>query len=450
MKAFIELIISDNGLAKSYIMKYTFYLIVYTLVVLHHVSAETINYKQVLADALGFSQKLSEAKLDRDIKESVLKEAAYLKYPELSLKIYSEHVNDLAGDSGLTSVGGTILADSSKFQNTAYIDVSYSLFDYGIRNNRVKVAEIDWKAAQVLVRKTKMDIELNVLNIYSDIQICSIDLSYNNQILELMKLLNKVRERTGDAGLLDRLDILDRSMEVQKIEGEVTTHLFRLSALLEDLRVHTGMKYNQDFLVVEPLVSDIQEIETIDFRKLPEFQYYEYLYSMKTTEFEIEKKKFFPSLELYIRYSFYGMDDHDYLASFDEMREKNFTTGIYTVMPLMENFKRRHTLSRLNSERQRAAVVMDEKFHEFQVLYEKIKTNYLYYQKVIDQKQKMLALVREKLDMVTRLTDAKVMDLEPGLEQKITLIRQELDLEKQIVEKTAALKQISIQCEGAK
>ena len=75
-------------------MRYSFYLFIFfiSLVVSIRAYAESINYKQVLSDALGFSQKLSEAKLDQDIKESTLKEAAYLKYPELTLKIYSQQV----------------------------------------------------------------------------------------------------------------------------------------------------------------------------------------------------------------------------------------------------------------------------------------------------------------------------------------------------------------------
>lgn len=433
-------------------MRYTLYLFVFIAILasLNHVCAETISYNQILSEALSFSKKLSESKLDKDIKQSTLKEAAYLKYPELSLKIYSEQVNDLSGDSELTSIGGTVLADSSKFQNTAYIDVSYSLFDYGIRNKRIAIAEIDVEAARALVSNTEMEIEKTVLDIYSKIQSASLELACNYKMRDLLRILSNYRERNGGAGFIDRLAVLDRSMELQAVEGELATQLYELSVLLEDLFVYTGVKYDSENLVAKPLVPEPQEIENIDFRRLPEYQYYEYLYSMKTEELEIEKKKFYPSLELYLRYSFYGMDDHDYLEAFDDMREKNFTSGIYTTFPLMENFKRRHTLSRLRSEKRKAEVVMKEKYHEFKSMYEKMKKNYQYNKSIIEHKQKMLALVREKVDMVTRLTDAKVMDLETGLEQKITLINQELDLEKQIIEKTVALKQISIQCKGAR
>ena len=413
------------------------------------VFAEGLTYDQVLKDALSNCHKLIEAELDKEIKESTVREARYLRYPELSLKIYSEQVNDLSDDSGITTVGGTVFPDSSKFQNTAYVDLNYNLVDYGIRTKQVAMTRMDLDASSALVNKTKTDVEKAVLDLYSTILSLHMERRYRKRILDVMDRLCLIRKRTGDAGLTDKLSVKDRDITKVGMTGQLAELEFELASRLSDLSFYTGASYTSESLDVRPYSFEFKGIEDIDFRKCPEYTYYERQLQMKNSEIEIEKKKFYPSLDLYLRYSFYGMDDNDYFKSFDEVREKNFTTGIYTSIPLMENLKRRHTLSRLRSEKMKAKTVMEEKYSELKTTFGKLKMNYDFYQKDLENKRDLLRLVKEKSVMVKRLTDAKIIDMEPGLEQESELVKQELELEKKIIERMTALKHIMIQTEGA-
>jgi outer membrane protein TolC len=417
------------------------------LIFIGDVYPDVLNYEHVLSDAFRHSQKLLEAEIDKDIKTETMKEAKYLKYPELSLKIYSEQENDLAGDTGITSIGGTVLSDTSKFQNTAYVDLNYSLLDYGVRKRQVTITEMDMKAAQAIVQKTRMDVEKEVLDLYSSILKTTIEINYKKSILELMEQLNRIRKRSGDAGMIDRFTVMDREIDLEKIQSDLEALRFDRLTHLDDLSFYTGETYDATTLEVIPYAFEMKDHENLDYKKLPEYQYYAQQYQMKNEELEIERKKFYPNL--YMRYSFYGSDRKDYYKSFGDLKEKNFTTGIYTSIPLMENFKRRHTLSRLRSEKLKAEVAMDEKYDELRILFEKLIKNYSHYQNDLKHKQKLLGLVKEKVEMMTRLTENKIVDLEKGLEQKITLINQEVDLEKQIVDGMSAIKYIMIQSKGA-
>ncbi len=410
--------------------------------------SEALSYDKVLSDAMNRSRKLAGARLDQEIKGFVVRESRYLRYPELSFKFYSEQVNDLSDDSGLTSVGGTVFSEDSKFQNTAYADVNYNLVDYGIAGKQIAIAEMDETAAAALVDQAGMDVETAVLDLYSSILSLYLDIRYGQRVLDLTDRMNTMRKRTGAAGISDRLSVLDRDIERAGLLDRMCEFRFELSLRLKDLTFYTGVSYDPDSLEVSPLAFDFGGMKEIDYRKNPEYRYYEYQVRIKDAEAAIEKKRFYPGVGLYLRYSFYGMDDHDYFKSFEEVREKNFTAGIYTSIPLMENLKRRHTLSRIRSEMMKAKEAMEEKYDELKTTFGKLETRYAFYVKDLDNKKELLSLVREKSQMIKRLTDAKLMDQEKGLEQESSLLQQELELEKKIVERMTALRHILIQTEG--
>jgi outer membrane protein TolC len=160
------------------------------------------------------------------------------------------------------------------------------------------------------------------------------------------------------------------------------------------------------------------------------------------------KRRFFPKVNLYAKYSYYGSDEDEYYKAFDDIREKNYSVGLNVSIPLVQNLKRMEELSRIDLERKRNKIQMEEAYDAIKNEYDKISKEYSFFLDDIEQKKRLLRLTRQKMTMLERLTDTNTMELESALEERLRLIERELELEKQIIERQTAIKHILIRVEG--
>jgi outer membrane protein TolC len=259
----------------------------------------------------------------------------------------------------------------------------------------------------------------------------------------------EVAERSAKAGMANKLEITDRTINVEEFKNKISQTEYEMANILVDFSFYTGKSYRVEPLKVSDLSFDAGRLRAMNFKRHPEYQYYLSQHKKAEEEYKIVKRQFLPKFDFYARYSFYGSDKDDYFRSYGEIRERSYSLGLYTSIPFTQNLKRRETLSRIKMEREKTKMQMDGVLDSIHSEYDKLSGQYAFFLKDIEQKKHILQLTRQKTVMLERLMLAKAIELKPALEQKLSLIDRELELERQIVERQVAIKHIMIRVEGA-
>lgn len=429
------------------IARFSILLSVLFLVGISH--AEPLTYKAILKDAFANAHQLRQARLESEIKKKIADETQYGLWPDLKLNFNTEYVENLTDDAEITTVGGDVYSDRSTYQNSVYLDFTYTLIDYGEARKLLSIAKIDAQAAEYEVRKTRMEIEINIIDLYSTLLSWSKQKVHLSQSLFVVQQLLEIAERSVQAGIADKLEITSRAIEIEEFKNKISRAEHEIKNILADLSLFTGMSYQDNNLQVSDLSFDSKRLKAMDFKHHPEYQYHRLQHKKKTEEYEITKRQFFPKFDFYARYSFYGSDEDDYFRSYNEIRERNYSIGLHTSIPLVPNLKRRETLARIKMEQNKIKMQMEGTYDAIRSEYVKLKERYAFLRRDIEQKKRLLKLTRQKATMLDRLMKAKAIELKPALEEKLTLIDRKLELERQIVERQAAIKHILIRVEGA-
>ena len=413
-------------------------------------SAATLHYQEILSQALSIDYDYQQAKIEKQIKQKSVQEAKWGLWPEISLKVNSEFVQNLGHDSSVTAVGDSVFSDQTQYQNYAYFDFSYELIDYGVMRKKVKNAEIEAMAASYQLSKIRMDIEKELLNLYANLLIGYKEKAYRERTLKVRQQLVGLVERFADAGIEDKLGIAESLIDIEEERDLIAKLEYDMQRLLVDISYYTGEQYSFDGLSVGDFDFQINELNRFDFKRHPEYKYYELQYEIKKNEIDIVKRNYLPKIDFYARYTYFGADEENYLYSLEALRDREFSIGIFTSIPLVENIKRQQTLARVKLEATKSKLQMQKVQAVISRDFQKLELEYNFYMDDIARARHLLELTQNKDDMVDRLAKAKVMDQKSALEQKLALIERAKDLEKKIVNSLAAVKQIMIQIEEYK
>ncbi|MGD9581957.1 MAG: TolC family protein [Vampirovibrionia bacterium] len=479
--------------------------IIYILFLTQNVlcKAETISFDDVLQQSITNSFDLKISDIDLRISKAGLKEARSEYYPNLRIGYNNEYSNTLNKKlQNATSIGGTFINDNTRFQNLIYAGATYNLFDFGARGKKALIAKKDILQNEYYYSQILRDLKLDVLSLYTDALIAHKETESQKQILKIYKLLFSAKERLYEAGISDKLNIMEEAVNIAKTVDKIDKSKHKLNNVLNQLSEYTFQQYDLDTIKIKDLLNLEQEIITpqnnqteneeleADIDTLPAFKdnkiieskifetdvkqkieelqsvnkkdlevnknilptfdannfieskIYEAEVEKKQEELKLVKRERLPKIEIYSNYQFYGADKNNPAQSFTNLRSTNVSVGISAMMPLFDGFKNSAQQDKVKLEIEKLQVEKQKKLHEMKKKYDLLYQDAKLYKKDFDNQQNLLAEYQKQFNALERLSDNKLIQKTDLLIKKSELITQILNIEISLINTYASIKKL--------
>ncbi len=406
-----------------------------------------LDFVTVLQKAVKNSYELKISDATIDISKAALKETKSLYYPKMTAQFNSEYLKDLTDvDDGTTEfVGESAIVSGTKFQNSFSLKLTYDLYDFGIRENRLLIAKKDIALNRFMHSQNLKDLKVKVLELYTDTLLTYKELKTNKKALPFYRELFHIQERLNKAGKIAKTAVADEAIRVARTIDNIDSLRMKLKETLEAISFYTLESYDVDDVVMTGFAGDQSgEVRDMDYKKSPEYRAYELAIENKKTEIKNVKKERFPKFSIYSSYRLYGMNSEKYFESLDDLSQTNYSVGFFATILLFDGFRNSARVEKIKYEIKRLELSKNERMAEVNNEYKILRDKAVFNKVLLDNRKELTARIDDKLSMVERLSAQQISDRSALLNQKIELIHQGAELEKTLVIGLSTLKKLNI------
>jgi len=440
--------------------------IIIFLIGINTATAETLVFKSVLEKAAVNSYDLKISQIDVKIAQTEIKQARSEYYPLISMNYNSQYDKDLTnGTSALTTVGDSVVTNSTRYLNALSAGLQYNLFDFGVRKKKLDIAKKGKLQKQIVYTQNFRDLKLNLSDTYTKTLLVSRELQTNEQLLSLNKTLFSMYEKLYDSGTARKTDMADQALKVAVLINKIDDLKTQLKKNLSDLSFYTKENYTTSDRILNlfdeeegivpisntnksPIKLEIKESAVLDIANMPEYKQYQLEIEKKKAELSMLKRQNLPQFRFTTNYYLYGTDSDNYFKSYGDMDSRSLTFRVSSTLPVFDGLKNQAQREKAKLEIERLALERDKKVESVKNFYEKA------YEEAIDADRKLknqanaLKLTEEKIAMVEKLNKEKLIDKISYLKQKADLITQKFELEKTRINSEEAAYKLRILAEA--
>ena len=217
-----------------------------------------INFDDVLKQAKTQSYDIQIADYDVFIAKQGVRTAKSEYFPKINASVgteYTKNFKDLA-NSTVSVVGDAFINPYTRFQSLMGITLSYNVFDFGVRKNKMDMAKEDVQLRELLEKEQFQELELTIIDLYSKLYILKKQIEVNEEMLNLAKKNLEYKTRLYEAKEISKTELNDQNIEVQKyieLKGFLANNI---SAILYIFCIPT---------IIDFLFKNFQKLQTAQF-----------------------------------------------------------------------------------------------------------------------------------------------------------------------------------------
>lgn len=425
--------------------------------------ASTLRYGEVLNQAVvnSFDLKLSE--IDIDISKAQLKAAQSDLYPTLNLQFNSEYNKDLNDKRGsFAYAGNTMITPYTQYRDMLYLTLSYNLFDFGVTNKKINIAKKELEQKKLSYEIQLKDLKLKILDLYSKSEKFNNEIITKKQILNIYEKMFNNKEKMFIAGINNKLSIMDEAVKIAKTQNEIEKAKLELKNTLQDLSYYTSKDYDisdlnitqisnstylnpeSDFIILNSEINIDNLITDFNAEYTPEANFYDLEIEKKKSELSILKRQLLPSFRFYTGYSLYGQNPNNYYNSVKDIEQRSLIIGISSTYVFFDGFKNKANREKTNLEIKRLEYEKQKKLSELNLQYKKSFQSFNTYNQELENNNKLLSAVKDKLKATERLSANKLIEQNELLNVKAELLNQEFEIEQNIINLNSKIEELKI------
>lgn len=417
------------------------YIFLILILIQNTVSAKTITWETTRDQIVSHAYQVELSKIDVDISKTKILGARSEYYPKIGLYAYNEYSKYLGNKtSQVEYIGNEAIYGHDIIQNAISLGLTYNLYDFGIRGDKLKIAKNDNKSKLGTYYKTLRDIELNAIDLYAKALSERKEIEVKSEILKIQKELYVNKDRLNASGQLDKTKVLSENIKTVELENDIEKIRNEHIKTLKDLSHITREEFSENDIIEDFSDENIYEegnvlhasVEKNDFLNIensPEFKIYDAEIEKKKRELLITKKQNLPQFSFSTNYYLYGSDQSSFKDSWEDFGQRGLKFRLTTSLPIFDGFKNKSERDRLKLEILRLQVEKEQKISELKTSFEKITTDAEFSKRQLDNNKRMLELVLSNIAMLDRLNDNKLIDKNSYLNEKINLLKQKLDVQ---------------------
>jgi outer membrane protein TolC len=404
------------------------------------VLANSITFEGVVQKSIKNNLELQILDSKKEVAKASIDEIDALYYPKVSLGFNTQYTKDLEKSSGISSIGGSFLSDSSGYESSSTFRVEYEVYNFGVTDTKIDIATIKKDKVEYERKEKVQEFKLKLLEIYGKVLDDKIQLFYYQKIQELNRDIYKLYKRLFDAKKIDKLTIANQAIKIIELD----TKIVQVKDNLKKLFVELGY-YTHDTYTLSNNFEHLKLIKQNDIVYEESVIYKKQALEIKQKEKEIKqlKKELYPSIKLFSTYNLYEKDN-DHLDKSFKLDERNYVIGLGINIVLFEGFKFDATKRKLQAELKQ--LNLQNKHYEEQYYLQK-KANQKEFIQIKDnivnvshsvEKYKSRTKTFEELNDVNNIDTIKVLNNE------INNYEKDLELQTIKIKKNIKLKEMQI------
>ena len=425
-------------------MKRLIYIFIAIILSIRSVYAEEIKWENVKEEALKNSFDLKISETDIKISDTAILGAKSEYYPKISTYFYSELTKSLGDNNQTVYIGNEVLYGDTVFQTSLSVGLTYNLYDFGIRGDKLKIAKADKVSKLAQYDKILRDTEITAVETYAKSLLLYKQINLLNKTTTLQKELYSDKERLCKAGKIPQTTVLAEKIKWTESKNELEKTKAEFEKSLKDLSYLTKNEYSKDDVFSDfdyGTLKKKEEILPLDIENIPETKIYDAEIKKKEKELLIAKKQNLPAFNFTTNYYLYGADPNNYFDSYENFKQRGLKFRVIASLPIFDGFKNKSDRDRLKLEIIRLKTEKDKKIAEVKYTYEKVKDDTVYAEVLHKNNVSMKEFLSENISNFDRLNEQKLIDKDSYLEQKISLLNKYFEIEKtEITEFVSAYK----------
>ena len=425
-------------------MKKLFFLLILSIFCFQKVYAEEINWENVKEQALQNSFDLKISETDIKITDTEILGAKSEYYPKISTYFYSELTKSFDNNNQTVYIGNEVLYGDSVFQTSLSVGLTYNLYDFGIRGDRLKIAKSDKISKLAQYNKILRDTEISAIDTYAKSLLLYKQISLLTQTAALQNELYNDKERLHKAGKIPETSVLSEKIKLAEINNELQKTKNEFEKSLKELSFLTRIDYEKNTAIKDFVYENTDkqdDLPVLDVENIPEAKIYDAEIEKKEKELLIAKKQNLPAFNFTTNYYLYGADPNNYFDSYENFKQRGLKFRIITSLPIFDGFKNKSDRDRIKLEILRLKTEKEKKIAEVKYTYEKIRDDAVYGKILHKNNLRMKDFLAKNISDFDRLNKQKLIDKDSYLEQKIGLLNKYFEIEKsEITEFVSAYK----------
>lgn len=341
---------------------------------------------------------------------------------------YTKNFNDISA-STVTVVGDAFINPYTRFQSLMGITLTYNVFDFGQRRDKLDIAKEDIELKELLAKEQMQELELTLIDTYCKLFITKRQIDINEEILELAKKNLEYKTRLFEAKEISKIELSNSALEVQKYEQKILELYSLAQESLNWISFYTREEYQLENLNVKEFKkASADPMEFNDYTQSLTWLIQEKEVKKKELALSVAKKNNLPKVNAYSRYYIYGSDHSSYNQSLGDLGPSNYTVGATIFMPIFDGFKNSAEIQTASLELQQQLVKRDKAIAQLMTRLATMRSNLIYLDKQIVVDEKRAAELKDKEKSIKRLTEKRELTPIEHNEAKIELLEQEIEL----------------------
>ncbi len=415
------------------------------------VQAEVLSLDTVSQQALDTSYDLKIAHVDVQINYTDIKTARAEYYPNLKATLNTEYLKGLQSQfNPVTSVGNSVLASGTRFQNSIGVNFNQNLVDFGARHRKVAMAKDGTRSKAATYFQVLRDLRIKVIDLYTEALISYKAIHANEALLQLAQQNYQLKKRLYQAGTTSNVTVAEEAIEVAQALDNIALFKDQFKQHLENLSYYTHQAYITEETDLEDLKDESSPDEKLSLlvSQTPEARAYDALIAQKQHEIEYLKRQNLPQVSAYSYYNLYGYDQDKWGKAMGNLAQRTVSFGLSVNLPIFDGFKNQAAVEKAKLEQEKLRLQKAQKLAELQHQADLYQTQIEGCRVQFRTKATILNKTQDKLTMVKRLSDEQIVDQTQAIKEHMERIKKQVEVEKSLIQGIAALKKLKILAEG--
>lgn len=322
---------------------------------------EPVSFETLMKALEKNNTKFQSDQLQSQIAEQSLQSAQAAYYPTLAIGANSEYSKKFNDNYTPSYVGSDSLTQSTQYQNSSTLSLTYDLFRFGATQQGVKAAQAQIKATRAKVCITLKEQLESLMETYTKARIAKMKLEYYARIQKCYQEAYVMAKRLYDAGELSQTDVVDYAQSMADQMVMQTQIQEELVSLIAQMTFLTGETVEVS-TTLAPLHVNIHlsELVALPFDESAQGKQAYATIEQKEAQLKAEKTRYFPVVSLYGKYDMYGYDKESFAQATDAIEKNGYRVGLTFSWTLFDGFAREAVIETRLLELQQAKVGLVE------------------------------------------------------------------------------------------
>lgn len=380
--------------------------------------------------------------------EAAVREAQSSYYPQLAVRFGNDYIHSYTDNKDVLAGSDVVIANQSSYRHSLISNLSYTLYDFGVRGKYVENARHQVKIAELQGRQAAIELSRDILRVFSSGLKRQKEIAAQTDILQRQQEVFRLSQQLQQAGTLGRDQAGSAALELAETLNRLEDLRLALQNELTTLGYYTDKSYRaESHSLGELAVKQVDERE-IDLNLIPEVQIAQQKILSKDNELKMARAAMLPKLTFNALHRMFGSDVDRFESSYKDLDARDATLSLVIEWPLFSGFeglskqcRLRHELSSLRLQKQKIEAELRREAAT-------VRQGYRTRNRLEQVRQKQLLQISSVNEDVARLADQQVTDQLSYQRTLVELGRKRLEQELWQVDLAVAALDLNFMQEG--